>query len=125
MKAFIDANVIIKAFTDNPDKEKCRHLLYGDFVTNTLCLVEAQHAIGVITRDRISAADCVKSLFKSGGTIVPLDINLLFESYKRTVRHKLNVFDMIHFVTALLSRCDTIFSYDKDFDNLEIKRLEP
>ena len=139
---FLDANVIIKAFTDNEDKEKCRAVLYEDFVTNTLCLVEAQHSISTIKKNRIYAANCIKSLFKGNGVIVQLDKNLLFESFKiqgilkprkstisagfkRIEKYNLNIFDLINYVTALLHNCAHFVSYDKHFDYLEIKRIEP
>ena len=122
---FIDANVIIKAFTDNEDKEKCRDILYEDFVTNTLCLVEAQHSISTIKKNNIYAANCIKSLFKSNGVIVQLDKNLLFESFKRIEKYSLNIFDLINYVTALVNNCSHFVSYDGHFDDLEIKRIEP
>ncbi len=125
MTQFIDANVIIKAFTDNKDKEKCRKVLYEDFVTNTLCLVEAQHGISVIKKNKTYASNCIKSLFKSNGVIVQLDKNLLFESFKRIEKYNLNIFDLINYISALSNNCSEFLSYDKHFDNLEIKRIEP
>ena len=125
MTRFIDANVIIKAFTENKDKERCRSVLYGDFITNALCLVEAQHAIASVSHDKVYASDCIKSLFKSSGIIFQLNKNLLFESFKRIGKYDLNIFDLIHYVTALLNNCSEFVSYDKDFDGLEIKRVEP
>ena len=122
---FIDANVIIKAFTDNEDKEKCRAILYEDFVTNTLCLVESQHGISTIKNNKTYAANCIKSLFKSNGVIAQLDKNLLFESFKRIEKYNLNIFDLINYVTALSTNCSHFVSYDGHFDNLEIKRVEP
>ena len=122
---FIDANVIIKAFTDNGDKHKCRKILLEDFVTNTLCLVEAQHSISKINGNKVYASNCIKSLFKSHGVIVDLNKYLLFESLKRIDKYNLNVFDLINYVTALINNCSKFVSYDKDFDNLEIKRVEP
>ena len=121
---FVDANVIIKAFTDNKDKEKCRKILQEDFITNTLCLVEAQTSISLIKKDKIYAMTCIKYLFKKR-EIINLDKNLLFESFRRLERYNLNVFDLIHYVTALISECSEIVSYDKHFDNLEIERVEP
>ena len=122
---FIDANVIIKAFTDNEDKEKCRAILYEDFITNNLCLVEAQHSISTIKNNKTYAANCIKSLFKSNGMISQLDKNLLFESFRRIEKYNLNIFDLINYVTALVDNCSHFVSYDKHFDNLEIKRIEP
>lgn len=125
MVAFIDANVIIKAFTENHDKEKCRKVLSEPFVTNTLCLVEAQHGIAVIKNNKVYASRCVQALFKSSGIIVSLDKNLLFESLKRIEKYQLTAFDMINYATALMHNCSVFVSYDKDFDGLEIKRGEP
>ena len=125
MTKFIDANIIVKAFTDNKDKEKCRGVLQEEFVTNALCLVEAQNAITKISGNSSYGANCVKSLFKGCGAIVPLDKNLLFEAFKRVERHNLNIFGLIHYATALINECAEIISYDKDFDNLQIRRTEP
>ncbi|HLC63090.1 MAG TPA: PIN domain-containing protein [Candidatus Nanoarchaeia archaeon] len=128
MTLFVDTNVLIKAFTDNEDRGKCRNVLREEFVTNTLCLVEAEHAISIITADKQYASDCMKSLFKSSGVIVPLDKELLFQS-SRLLKHsklnKLNRFDLIHYSTALINGCTEIISYDKHFDGLPLKRTEP
>ena len=125
MTQFIDSNVIIKAFTDNEEKEKCRKVLSHDFVTNTLSLVEAQHSISTIKNNKAYASGCIKSLFKSDAIIVNLDKNLLFESFRRIAKYNLNIFDLINYVTALTHNCSEFVSYDKHFDNLEIKRIEP
>lgn len=122
---FIDANVIIKAFTDNEDKEKCRTALHEEFVTNTLCLVESQHGISIIKNNKTYAADCIRSLFKSRGLIIQLDKNLLFEGFRRIERYNLNIFDLINYATALINNCSEFVSYDGHFDGLEIKRIEP
>src|SRR3989338_9826812 len=125
MPKFIDANVIIKAFTDNKDKEKCKRIIYSDFVTNTICLVEAHYSITKITSDKTAATIAIKSLFKSNGIIIDLDKNLLFESLKRNEKYRLDIFDLINYTTALLNECTEFVSYDKDFNGLEIKRVEP
>jgi predicted nucleic acid-binding protein len=125
MTPFIDANVVTKAFTDNTAKGKCAEMLHKDFVTNTLCLVESQRAIAKISKDGIYASLCIKSLFKRGGLIVPLDKNLLLSSLKLAARTNLNAFDSVHYATALLKACSEFISYDKEFDNLSIKRTEP
>lgn len=125
MSIFIDSNIIIKAFVEDKDSAKCRKFLHEDFITNTLCLVEAQHSISIIKNNKIYAADCIKSLFKSNCIIVQLDKNLLFESFKRIGKYNLDISDLINYTTALLNNCSKIVSYDKDFNNLEIKRVEP
>jgi predicted nucleic acid-binding protein len=125
MRPFIDSVVLIKAFTENPDKLKCRRILSEKFVTNTLCLVEAHHFIFLISKSKTHAALSLKSLFKSDCVVVDLNKNLLFEAFKKSEKYKLDTFDLINYVTALLNNCSEIVSYDKDFDNLEIKRVEP
>lgn len=125
MTKFIDANIIVKAFTNNEDMERCSKILYEDFVTNTICLVESQQAISTITNNKIYAASCIKSLYKGSGLIINLDKNLLFESFKRIEKYNLNIFDLINYVTALLNNCTEFVSYDRDLNNLEIKRVEP
>ena len=125
MKIFIDSNVIIKAFTENNDKEKCRKILYGESITTSLSLVEAQHGISLIIGNKILASHCIKSLFKRNVTVIPLDKNLLFESFKRIDKYNLDIFDLINYVAALISNCQEFVSYDKHFNNLEIKRVEP
>ena len=125
MKPFVDANIIIKAFTENNDKEKYKKVMFEDFITNSLCLVEAVDVISIIKNNKIYAVNCIKSLFKRNITIVELDKNLLFESFKRIDKYNLNIFDLINYVTALINNCQEFVSYDKDFDNLEIKRVEP
>ncbi|MBI3036764.1 type II toxin-antitoxin system VapC family toxin [Candidatus Woesearchaeota archaeon] len=125
MAKFVDANVLVKAFTENADKDKCQSMLYEDFVTNTLCLVEAQYRIAKIKKDKTYAWVCIKALLKTHALIVPLDRNLLFESLKRAEKYNLNTFDLINYATALVNNCSEFISYDKDFDGLEIKRVEP
>ncbi|MAG16039.1 hypothetical protein CMO88_03180 [Candidatus Woesearchaeota archaeon] len=125
MSVFVDANVIIKAFIDNEDKDKCRSLLYDEFTTDTLCLVEAHEAISRINKNQEHASNCIKSLFKLNSSIVQLDQNLLYMSFKAPIKKSLNTFDLIHYVAAIINNCSEFVSYDKDFNNLEIKRIEP
>ena len=125
MKKFIDSNIIIKAFTENKDKETCRKILYEEFTTNILCLIEAQYGIYTIKNNKDYAANCIKSLFKTNGEIIELNKNLLFESLKLIDKYKLEILDLIHYATALTNNCSEFISYDKDFDSLGIKRTEP
>ena len=90
-----------------------------------MCLVEAQHGASLIIDNKILASYCIKSLFKKNITVVQLDKNLLFESFKRIEKYNLNIFDLINYVAALSNNCQEFVSYDKHFDNLEIRRVEP
>ena len=125
MNPFVDSTILIKAFTENRDKHECRGIIYQKFVTNTLCLVEAHHFISLISKSKTHAAMSIKSLFKNDCIVVDLDKNLLFEAFKRIEKYNLDTFDLVHYTTALLDNCSEIVSYDRDFDDLEIKRVEP
>lgn len=125
MTKFVDANVIVKAFTDSAEKDKCREILSTQFLTNTLCLVEAIKMISTIKKDKSYAAKSIRSLYSYNCIIIDLDKNLLFEAIKRIDKYDLKMFDLINYVTALLNNCTEIVSYDKDFNGLEIKRVEP
>ncbi len=122
---FVDANVIIKAFVDDKDSVKCQKVLTESFVTDTLCLIEAQYAIAKIKQNEGFAANCIKSLYKGDCQIVSIDKNILFEALKRIDKYDLNIFDLLHYVAALFNNCTNIMSYDKDFDKVELKRVEP
>ncbi len=122
---FIDANVIVKTFTNNEDQAQCRKIILSEFVTDTLSLLEAFDAISVIKNDKVTASKFIKSLFKINCTIIDLDKELLFETLKRVDEYNLETFDLIHYTTALINNCSEIVSYDKNFDNLDIKRIKP
>jgi len=122
---FVDANVLTQAFTENLNQENCRKILFSECVTNMLCLIEAFSMIQLIKKDKLSALQLIKSLFKTNCNIVDLDKNLLFETFRRIDKTNLDISDLIHYTTALINNCSEIVSYDKDFDGLEIKRIEP
>lgn len=120
---FIDSNVLAYAFYDNQNREACRQMIKAGGIINTLNLAEAYNIIQseVCTE---YATRVVKSLLKSSISIVNVDINLIFETLKRTSRYeRLKFIDLIHYTTALLHNCQEIASYDLDFDGLEIKRV--
>jgi predicted nucleic acid-binding protein len=125
MHPFIDANVIVNAFTENKERKQCRAVISGAFVTDCLCLVEAYNFIAKISKSMEHASESVKSLFSGPGTIVQLDKNLLYLGLKAARDSRFNIFDSIHYAAALLNNCSEIVSYDRDFDNLPIKRTEP
>lgn len=53
-----------------------------------------------------------------------MNTNLIFEAVKRINKYLLSIFDMIHYTCTLINNCESIVSYDKDFDGLEILREE-
>jgi predicted nucleic acid-binding protein len=125
MKIFIDTSIIIHAFTNSERAVTCRKLLQDGGTINGLILIESFECIKRITKDTDYALQVIRSLHKSNLEIVNITNGFIFDALKRSDKYDLKVFDLIHYVTALLSGCSTIASYDKDFDNLEIKRIEP
>ena len=125
MVYFIDSNVFVKYFQDNPQREKCRQILSEDFITDSLCIIETGNVILKLSKDREFTANCLRSIYRSDGIIEPLDINLGYETLKRIAKYDLSFYDLVHYVCALLNNCEAIVSYDKAFDGLELKRVEP
>ena len=125
MAAFVDANVIAKAFLVNPEQELCLSVLREEFVTDMVCLLEAKNAISRISGSREYASDSIRSVLKSNCVVVPVDSIILASCLKSYAHNTLDAFDSMHYTIALLNGCSEIVSYDKDFDNLTIKRTQP
>jgi predicted nucleic acid-binding protein len=122
---FIDSNVSAYAFYNNPFKEKSREVINEGGVINTINLVEAFNIIEHET-DREFGQRAIRGLFKANLHIVDVDINLIFDSLKKSSKYdKLKFIDLVHYITALSHGCKGIVSYDKDFEGLEIKRETP
>lgn len=121
---FIDSTIIILAFTNNCNKEKCRNALRRGGITNSLVLVESFSSIERITKNKILATKSIKGIL-GNLKIISVDNNVIFEALKKTEKSNLKFFDLIHYVTASLYNCTSILSYDCDFDRLEIRREEP
>ncbi len=127
MTSFVDSNIVIHAFTRNPNSKQCRELLlYREgLIANTLVLLESYAKLATIT-DQLHATRVVRDLLALGNLeILSFNNNLFFEAVKRNRKYKLKISDLIHYTTALISNCREIVSYDKHFDNLEINRIEP
>ena len=121
---FIDTNVLVNAFHNNEHMEECQEAIRKGGIINTLNLAETFHILEKIT-NRETAEKSVKSLLNSDLEIIDLDINLIFQSLKNSNKYNLSIFDLIHYICAMQNECESIISYDNDFDNLTIKRKEP
>src|SRR3989338_7186216 len=123
---FIDAPVFISAFTISDNCGKCRNLLEsGGFVTNTLVIAESANGIGRIA-SKDEALQFLRWIFRVGSVnILDVDKNLVFSAMMSLKKSHLSFLDCIHYSTAETYECDAICTYDKDFDKLPIKRIEP
>jgi predicted nucleic acid-binding protein len=122
---FIDSNVLAYAFYKNENTAKCQKAIMEGGVVNTFNLTEAFFIIEKETGSRETAQRAIKGLFKSNLVIVAVDLNLVFEALKKAQRFKLSIFDAIHYCCASFNNCNSILSYDKDFDKTDISREEP
>ena len=121
---FIDSNIIAYAVYPNENQEMCQQSIREGGILNTIVLIEAFNIIEHQT-NKEHARDVIKSILKTNITIVNTDINLIFETMKRTEKNKLRFIDLVHYTTALMYNCEAILTYDKDFNNLDISREEP
>ena len=120
---FIDSNILAYAFYENQFRERCQEIIKEGGVINTVNLVEAYNIIQYEINNEY-ATRSIRSLLKSNLKIIDININIIFETLKRTSKYKkLKFIDLLHYTTALLYNCGKIMSYDSDFDNLDIKRI--
>ncbi len=122
---FIDSNVLAYAFYENEHKDKCQTVIREGGLVDIFNLIEAFHIIEKETGSRESAQKSIRGLLKLNFQIVEVDVNLLFEALRKANNVKLSIFDSIHYCCAIINGCNSIVSYDSDFDNLDIPREEP
>ena len=122
---FLDTNVLAYAFYSNENTDRCQAAITEGGFTDTFNLIEAFHIIEKETGSRERAQSAIKGLLKSNVDIVGVDVNAVFEALKRVDRSRLSIFDTVHYACALINNCNSILSYDKDFDKLDIPREEP
>lgn len=121
---FIDSNIIAYSFYQNEFQDNCQTIIKEGGIIDVLNLIESFNIIEFET-DRETATTSIKSLLKSNIKIIDIDINIIFEALKKAQKYKkLKFIDLIHYVVASLNSCETIVSYDTDFNNLDIPRKE-
>ena len=121
---FLDSNILAYAFYGNGYTSACQSAIREGGITDALNLIEAFFIIEKET-GRETAISSIKGILKSSLTIADVDINLVFEALKKIGNSKLSIFDMLHYSCAKMNGCSAILSYDRDFDNLDVKREEP
>ena len=120
----IDSNVLAYAFYSNEKTEICQNVLREGGVVDTFNLIEAFFIIEK-ENSREMAIEAIKTIYKLNIKIIEVDMNLIFESLKTAKKYNLKIYDLIHYTTAKLYGCKSIISYDKHFDQVDIKREEP
>ncbi len=121
---FIDANILVLASYANDKQQACQKVIREGGVASSLALMETFTVLERIV-DRSVAQNAVAAFLRSNLMIAELGVSHLFDALKKSKRTRLSFFDLIHYVTALASECSEIVSFDKDFDGLELPRIEP
>ncbi len=114
MPSYIDANLIVKAYTNNPDNVRCRERLdKGSLVTNPVAVVEAWQALMHILGVEL-ANKAIIDLLRRDVTLIKTDSSLIHEAVRKQPKYGLDAFDTVHVITAQLSECDEILTFDND-----------
>jgi len=130
MTVYIDSNIFIYVALRHPEFGKpCTSLLHkvqqGKFAaaTSVMTLCEVHNVVHRhIGKD--AAEIVVQSILSLPLRILNLDLHSIHGALHQAREHKLRINDAIHFAAALSVNADAVYSYDRDFEGLEIKRLE-
>jgi len=131
MKVYIDSNIFVYVAIRHPQfGNACKAFLstinqkeiVG--VTSALTLCEVHHAIAKYL-DKKAAELVIQSILSLPIEIIALDSNMFCSAIHQIREHNLKINDAVHFSVALATKTDKLYSYDKDFDGLEIPRAKP
>ena len=123
MLSYIDTNFIVKAYSNNPDSDRCRERLNrGNLATSPVAIIEAwqalMHVLGVELANR-----AIIDLLRRDVEIIKMDASLIHDSVKGQPRFGLDAFDTAHVIAAKMSGCGELLTFDNDF--LRIKTEPP
>ena len=130
---FIDADVLVHGLLERDaiKYKASRNLLeqieQGSIfcITDYLVLTETFYILENY-KGRQTAIEMIKKILSLHNLeIISIDNFTFFEAIKRTGKYNLKINDMVHYTIALLKNASGIYSYDQDFNGLEIKRVEP
>ncbi len=122
---YIDSNILAYAFYENEHTKKCQEVIREGGMTNTFNLAEAFFIITKETGNKELAKKAIKGLMKSDIQIVDVTVSLIFEALKKIEDRELSIFDAVHYASAQMHNCESILTYDADFDKTDIPREEP
>ena len=132
MKSYLDTNIFVYAALNHPQYgKKCLALMSEindgkkKAYTSIITLSEALHVLIKETKDREKSLLALQFFLSLPIELTQLDLALFLGSMDHVRKSKLKPNDAIHLASALSVQASAIYSYDKDFDNLEIRRVEP
>lgn len=123
-REFIDTNIVVYAFTDDPRNETALALLGKGCTISVQVLNEfanvARSKLDMSWDETEAALALVRTLCP---TILPMDIDTHLMAIDIAKRHKLSVFDALVIATALQGGCETLWSEDMQHGHIVEDRL--
>lgn len=124
MKAFLDSNILVYAFSRDDRAEAARRLLNEQpAVVGIQCLNEfvnvALRKLGMTWSEVLAALDAIEKLCELDA---PIDLDLHKRGRAVAQRYRLGISDSLIIAAALRTGCDTLWSEDMQ-DGLMIDRL--
>lgn len=114
MHSYIDANFIVKAYSKNQDSIKCRERLdRGNLSTSPVAIIEAWQALLHILGNEL-ANKAMIDLLRRDVTVINTGPSLIHEAVRKQHKFGLDAFDTTHVISAQLSGCDEILTFDND-----------
>lgn len=112
-REFLDTNILIYAFADDPRAARAEALLGAGFITGVQALNEfANVARRKLGFDWDEVGEALRSVRTLCHTVVPLDLEVHDDGLRISRRYGLAVFDAMMVAAALRSGCDTLWSED-------------
>jgi predicted nucleic acid-binding protein len=110
---FLDTNVLVYAFTDDPRSRISQELLAKGCTIGVQVLNEftnvARRKLGMDWQEIREALSSICTLCPN---VVPMDVNVHDEAIAIAERHGFQIFDALMIASAKLSGCDVLWSED-------------
>lgn len=123
MTAFLDTNILVYAFSQDPRAERARDLLDIGGTIGVQCLNEfanvARNKLGMDWGDVDAALGEIRFLCDVGA---PVDLDLHESGLAIARRYRLNIFDSLIVAAALRAGCETLWSEDMQ-DGLVVETM--
>ncbi|CAA9540135.1 MAG: Programmed cell death toxin MazF like [uncultured Sphingosinicella sp.] len=113
MRAFLDTNVLVYAFSHDSRADKARLLLDCRGLIGVQCLNEFANVAR--TKLKMSWDETQEALVAIADlceVTAPIDLDLHHEGLALAERYQLSIYDGLIVAAALRSRCDTLWSED-------------
>ena len=112
-REFLDTNIVVYAFTDDPRNEKALALLAKGCVVSVQVLNEfanvARRKLGMSWSEIGEALTSIRSVCPA---ILPMDVDTHSLAMEIAKQHGFSVFDALVIAAALQGECETIWSED-------------